>query len=126
MMTTTQSVHSFPAERALRNVVVVSKRSCQAVLETLVDAGNYDVVFVEGIAHAYSRIKHLMPSTVIICLSYDDVDAFHLLSMLQLDQATSCIPVVTYTTAPVATVDDEFADFDEDYRHSRMSAVSLN
>jgi PleD family two-component response regulator len=126
MMTTMQSVHSFPTARALRSVVVVSKRACQGVLETLVDAGDYDVVFVEAIAHAYSRIKHLMPSTVIVCLSYDDVDAFHLLSMLKLDESTSRIPVVTYTTAPVAGVDDEFAEFDEDYRRDRMSAVPLN
>jgi PleD family two-component response regulator len=126
MMTDTHSIHTFVARRAVRNVVIVSKRACQDVLDTVVDAGEYDVVFVERIAHAYSRIKHVMPSLVIVCLSTDDLDGFHLLSMLKLDRQTSQIPVITYTTTKGDAVEDDSVEADEDYLHGRMAAVSLN
>ena len=50
MMTDKQNVHAFAARRTVRNIVVVSKRGAQDVLETVLDAGDYDVVIVEGIA----------------------------------------------------------------------------
>ena len=69
------------------------------VLEPVLDAGNYDVVFVESSAHAYSQIKRVQPDLVILCLAMDDADALTVLSMLKLDEETRDIPVVTYTTA---------------------------
>jgi CheY-like chemotaxis protein len=126
MMTDTQIIHNNATRRAVRNVVIVSKRACQDVLDTVVDEGDYDVVFVEGLAHAYSRIKHVLPSLVIVCLSIDDLDGFHLLSMLKLDRETSQIPVITYTTTQVNAVEDDSAEADEEYLHGRMAAVSLN
>ena len=126
MMTDKQSIHAFATRRAVRNVVIVSKRGAQDVLETVLDAGDYDVVIVEGIANAYSRIKHVMPSMVVVCLTVDDLDGFHLLSMLKLDRQTARIPVVTYTPAPVDAVDDDSADADEDFAQRRMAAVSMN
>jgi CheY-like chemotaxis protein len=92
----------------------------------VLDAGDYDVVFVEGIAHAYSRIKHVMPSLVIVCLSVDDLDGFHLLSMLKLDGETARIPVVTYTAAPVDAIEDDSVDADDGFAHRRMTASSMN
>jgi PleD family two-component response regulator len=43
---------------------------------------------------SYSQIKRVTPELVIVCLSFDDVEAFQLMSMLKLDRDTSTIPVV--------------------------------
>jgi len=80
--------------------MVVSKHSDQRVLETVMNAGDHDVVFVESLAHAYSQIKRILPNLVIVCLEIDDVDGFQVLSMLKLDRVTSRIPLVTYTSTP--------------------------
>ena len=67
------------------------------MLETVLDAGHYDVVFVESNAHAYSQIKRVQPNLVILCVRIDDMDGFQVLSMLKLDEETREIPVLTYT-----------------------------
>ena len=67
------------------------------LLDTVLDAGSYDVVFVEAIAHAYSQIKRVQPHLVILCVHMDDVEGFRVLSMLKLDAETRSIPVLTYT-----------------------------
>src|SRR5262245_9067002 len=53
-----------------------------SLVETVVAAGHYDVVLVESTAHAYSHIKRVRPDLVILCVRLDDVNAFHVLSML--------------------------------------------
>ena len=58
------------------------------LLETVLDAGHYDVVFVESSAHAYSQIKRVQPNLVILCVRIDDTDGFQVLSMLKLDRDT--------------------------------------
>src|SRR6478736_3172635 len=68
------------------------------LLETVLDAGNYDVVFVESNEHAYSQIKRVQPNLVILCVRIEDLDGFQVLSMLKLDEETRGIPVLTYTT----------------------------
>ena len=98
MMTHTESICSTPTKRALRTVVVVSKH-LEYALETVVDAGDYDVVFVESTAHAYTQVKHVLPNVVIVCLEVDDPDGCRVLSMLQLDSTTCRIPVVTHAIA---------------------------
>jgi CheY-like chemotaxis protein len=81
-----------------QQVVVVSKQSqMNGLLETVLDAGQYDVVFVESTEHAYSHIKRLSPNLIIVCLDIDDIDGFQVLSMLKLDSETKTIPVVTCT-----------------------------
>ena len=83
---------------APQQVVVVSKQSQMiGLLETVLDAGQYDVVFVESTEHAYSHIKRLSPNLIIVCLDIDDIDGFQVLSMLKLDNETKGIPVVTCT-----------------------------
>ena len=83
-----------------QQVVVVSNQShLNGLLETVLDAGHYDVVFVESTEHAYSHIKRFMPRLVIVCLDVDDVDGFQVLSMLKLDSDTKRIPVVTWTVS---------------------------
>src|SRR6266567_2236509 len=66
------------------------------LLENVLDAGHYDVVFVESSEHAYSQIKRVQPNLVILCIRIDDPDGFQVLSMLKLDHETSRIPVLTY------------------------------
>ena len=79
---------------------MVSKQSqMNGLLETVLDAGQYDVVFVESTEHAYSHIKRLSPHLIIVCLDIDDIDGFQVLSMLKLDNETRAIPVVTCTVS---------------------------
>jgi PleD family two-component response regulator len=93
-------VGSRPAGDLLptQKVVIVngSPRTLE-LLETILEAGHYDFVFVESNRHAYSQIKHVRPDLVILCISIDDLEGFQVLSMLKLDEATRGIPVVTYT-----------------------------
>jgi PleD family two-component response regulator len=79
-------------------VIVNGSTEMLELLETVLDAGNYDVVFVESNEHAYSQIKRVQPNLVILCLQIDDVVGFQVLSMLKLDHDTRTIPVLTYTT----------------------------
>lgn len=96
MMTHTQPTYVRPTTPALRKVMIVGSEPHQRLLETLADAGDYDVVIVESAARAYSHIKRVIPNLVVLCLDVNDLDGCHVLSMLKLDSATSWIPVVTY------------------------------
>ena len=111
MMTTTQTTQTIApltARSTSQQVVVVSKQGqLNGLLETVLDAGQYDVVFVESTEHAYSHIKRLTPHLVIVCLDIDDLDGFQVLSMLKLDKDTKDIPVVTCT---VSQEDEETQD----------------
>ena len=79
-------------------VIVNGNPEMLDILETVLDAGHYDVVFVESSEHAYSQIKRVQPNLVILCVRIEDADGFHVLSMLKLDEETRDIPVLTYTT----------------------------
>jgi CheY-like chemotaxis protein len=108
MMTTTETRTPPTGKTASQQVVVVSKQSqLNGLLETVLDAGQYDVVFVESTEHAYSHIKRLSPHLIIVCLDIDDIDGFQVLSMLKLDGETRKIPVVTCT---VSSEDDNERD----------------
>jgi CheY-like chemotaxis protein len=94
-------------ETSLQKVVVVNgSPEILEMLETVLDAGRYDMVFVESSARAYSRVRHVQPDLVIVCMRIDDVEVFQLLSMLKLDAETRRIPVVTYTTNLEADADE--------------------
>jgi PleD family two-component response regulator len=77
------------------------------VLDTVLDAGHYDVVFVQSSSRAYSQIKRVQPNLVILCVRIDVADGFHVLSMLKLDEETRGIPVLTYTSEHRAEEPDE-------------------
>ena len=79
-------------------MIVNGSTDMLAMLETVLDAGHYDVVFVESSEHAYSHIKRVQPNLVILCMRIEDRDGFQVLSMLKLDDETRRIPVLTYTT----------------------------
>ena len=93
---------------ATQKVVIVNGSSqILELLEGVLEAGHYDVVFVESNEHAYSQIKRVQPNLVILCVHIDDLDGFQVLSMLKLDEATRRIPVLTYTTEYEAATDEE-------------------
>ena len=99
MMTFTDTSHPAAATQALRKVVIVGNAPNQRVLETVANVGNYDVVIVESTARAYSHIKRVVPTLVVMCVDVDDPDGCQVLSMLKLDSVTATIPVVTYSMA---------------------------
>ena len=96
---TTATADNLTLSPATQNVVIVNGNTDMlSVLETVLDAGHYDVVFVESSDHAYSHIKRVQPNLVILCMRIEDRDGFQVLSMLKLDDETRRIPVLTYTT----------------------------
>jgi two-component system, OmpR family, phosphate regulon response regulator PhoB len=98
---------------AAQTVLIVNGDSdVLEVLEPVLDAGNYDVVFVESTAHAYSQIRRVQPDLVILCVRIDEPEGFQVLSMLKLDAETRNIPVVTYTSQ--FEPDDKDSDLDDD------------
>jgi PleD family two-component response regulator len=96
-----------PSQLAQKVVIVNGSSEILELLETLLDAGHYDVVFVESSAHAYSQIRRVQPNLVILCVCIDEPDDFHVLSMLKLDEETRQIPVLTYTTEYEGQESDE-------------------
>jgi CheY-like chemotaxis protein len=78
-------------------VVVNGSAEALSVLETLLDAGHYDMVFVESSDRAYSTIKRVQPNLIVLCTGVEALDGVQLLTMLKLDAATRDIPVLSYT-----------------------------
>jgi CheY-like chemotaxis protein len=96
------------AKGAQKVVIVNGSPAVLELLETVLDAGRYDIVFVESSAHAYSQIKRVQPNLVILCVQIDAMETFQVLSMLKLDEETRDIPILTYT----ADVDGRAAEED--------------
>jgi len=93
------TLRKAPVAHAAQKVVIVNGSSeILELLETVLDAGRYDVVFVESSQHAYSQIKRVRPDLVILCVRIDDPASFQVLSMLKIDDETREIPILTYTT----------------------------
>jgi PleD family two-component response regulator len=113
MMTTSPIAAERPTDNivmmpAVQKVVIINGNAAILdMVETALDAGHYDVVFVESSRHAYSQIKRVQPNLVILCLNVDDMDGFQVLSMLKLDDDTRLIPVLTYTTQQETEPDEE-------------------
>jgi CheY-like chemotaxis protein len=81
----------------------------------LVDDNNCNVIVVESIERAYSRIRQVQPDVVVVLMNIDDVDACQLLSMLHMDRGLHGMSVVTCTTGPDASATHPFRDFEERY-----------
>ena len=103
-MADTNRIAATPVQKV---VVINGNTEVLGMLETVLDAGRYDMVFVESSDHAYTQIKKVVPNLVILCTRIEELDGFQLLTMLKLDPTTSDIPVLTYTT------EHEGQDFDE-------------
>ena len=106
-------------------VIVNGSPEMLEMLETVLDAGHYDVVFVESSEHAYSQIKRVQPNLVILCVRIEEADGFQVLSMLKLDDETRAIPVLTYTTeydGPEATEETAEPSESEMFAASKAAA----
>src|SRR5688500_17791680 len=96
------------AATPIQKVVVVNGNTeVLGMLEAVLDAGRYDMVFVESSDHAYSQIRKIIPNLVILCARIERMEGLQLLTMLKLDPETRTIPVLTYTT------EFEGQDFDD-------------
>jgi CheY-like chemotaxis protein len=82
---------------AQKVVIVNGSPDILELFESVLEAGRYDIVFVESTAHAYSQIKRVQPNLVILCVRIDDLETFQVLSMLKIDDETRNIPILTYT-----------------------------
>jgi len=84
------------AEGAMQKVVIVNGTTdLLDMVQPVLMAGNYDVVFVESNQHAWSHIKREKPSLIILCLDMHEREGFQVLSMLKLDEETKAIPLLT-------------------------------
>jgi PleD family two-component response regulator len=120
---------AFPADGDAAKKVVIVNGSPETLqmFEMVLDAGHYDVVFVESNEHAYSQIKRVLPNLVILCVNIDEMQGFQVLSMLKLDDATRGIPVLTCTTDDTdMPEDDEREDEDSDVRSMEMLAKTAH
>jgi twitching motility two-component system response regulator PilH len=110
-------------------VVVNGSTEVLGMLESVLDAGRYDMVFVESGEHAYGHIKKVLPNLVILCTRIEELDGFQLLTMLKLDPQTRDIPVLTCTTEyegqDFDTVISQLADEEEDALPARP-ALRMN
>jgi CheY-like chemotaxis protein len=110
-----------------RVVIVNNGPEALELLETVLEAGRYDVVFVESNEHAYSQIKRVQPDLVILCVRIDDMSGFQVLSMLKLDGDTRDIPVMTYTTDYEGRdAEEEAADVSETAMFTPRPAEVMN
>ena len=78
-----------------------------------VDDNDYDVIVVESIERAYSRIRQVRPNAVVVFINIDDVDACQLLSVRHLDHELRGIGVPPLTTGPDAGAAHHLVDFEE-------------
>ena len=124
-----RNAHESVAFSATQKVVIVNGHTeIVDFLESVLEAGHYDIVFVESTEHAYSQIKRVQPNLVILCVNIEDSAGFSVLSMLSLDKDTRDIPILTYTVECSAdNAAEEVADFsDTDLFATKPSVVSMN
>jgi CheY-like chemotaxis protein len=111
-------------------VVVNGNTEVLGMLEAVLDAGRYDMVFVESGEHAYSHIKQVLPNLVILCTRIEELNGFQLLTMLKLDPETRDIPVLTYTTEyegqDFEAAVSQLADEEEEVFRSARPALRMN
>ena len=126
--TTADAPRTRPEATLAQKVVIVNGNAeILEMLETVLEAGHYDVVFVESSAHAYSQIKRVRPNLVILCVRIDDLDGFQVLSMLKLDEDTRNIPVLTFTTEYDGQEEnEEMSDAAEPEMFSPPEAIRMN
>jgi CheY-like chemotaxis protein len=114
-----------------RVVVVNGNPDLLDMLETVLDAGRYDMTFAEAAGHAYSSIRQIQPDLVVLCMDLDEASGFQLLSMLKLDPETREIPVVTYAGEGLGLQDDQPAlggdeEIDSDEFATARPAITMN
>lgn len=128
MMTnmTRTTASSIPVQKV---VVVNGNADVLGVMETMLDGGRCDMVFVETSDRAYSRIRAIRPDQVILCAHINSPHIFQLLTMLKLDPDTRRIPVLTFTTEQDEDGDEDSASQpfeDDDEMVSVRPALRMN
>jgi CheY-like chemotaxis protein len=122
--------HRLAVTQVQKVVVVDGNAEVLGMLEAVLDAGRYDMVFVESSSNAYTQIKKVIPNLVIVCTRIEHLEAFQLLTMLKLDPETRGIPVLTCTTEyegqDLESVLSQPADEDEELRFTSRPALSMN
>jgi len=122
-MTTTlediPNVHARIGGAHTQKVVVVNGNAeALGVLETVLEAGHYDMVFVESADRAYSTVKRELPNLVVLCTRVEDLEGVQLLTMLKLDPETRDIAVLSYTTEDTSQdFDSAISDIAEEQGH---------
>lgn len=126
-MADTKRLAATPVQKV---VVVDGNAEILGMLEGILEAGRYDMVFVESSNNAYSQIKRVTPNLVIVCARIEQVESFQLLTMLKLDPETREIPVLTYTTEfegqPFESVISQIADDEEEFLQARPAPLPMN
>jgi CheY-like chemotaxis protein len=113
MQTTHATRRPSTTSQPQRVVVVNGNPDVLEMLESVLDAGRYDMTFADATGHAYSSIRQIQPDLVILCMDMDEAAGFQLLSMLKLDPDTQRIPVVTYAGDGLG-VDDQGPESPDD------------
>lgn len=120
----------FNATPVQKVVVVNGNTDVLGMLESVLDAGRYDMVFVEPGERAYSQIKKVLPNLVILCTRIERLDGFQILTMLKLDPDTCDIPVLTYTTESegqdFSTVLAQWTEEDDTNVFSKRASLRMN
>jgi CheY-like chemotaxis protein len=116
------STGAAPVAGTQKVAIINGSPEILALIENVLSAGHYDIVFVESVAHAYSHIKRVQPDLVILCVHFDNMDALQVLSMLKLDEETRAIPVLTYTAGYESQ--EEEVEEEDDPDSSAMSLFS--
>jgi AmiR/NasT family two-component response regulator len=82
--------------RSPLSIVAVSNDALRPELldMLLAEDSSDDVIVIESIARAYSRIRQLQPALVVLFMDIDDEDACRLLSMLQNERALHGLSVL--------------------------------
>ncbi len=90
-------VGHIPISKVTRRetVICVGCQEDMAMLDTVLEPGDYDLSFLSSTEGAYPAIVRALPSRVILCMRADDEGSLRLLSMLSLDRRTAGIRVVT-------------------------------
>jgi PleD family two-component response regulator len=116
-----------PGTGAQKVVIINGSPEILELIETALDAGRYDIVFVESTEHAYSQIKRVLPNLVILCVRIEDMEGFQVLSMLKLDEETRGIPVLTYTNEHEGQdADEEIPELSDGEMFTLKPAIRMN
>ncbi len=101
-------VQTPPVQTIARKKVVafIGCHEDHTVLDEVLEPGDYQVLFVTSIESAYSEIANALPDQVVLCMRADDERSLRVLSMLNLDPRTHCIPMTTCVTCVVGDHDE--------------------
>ena len=111
--------------RSPRSLVAVSSdRQRDALFEALlVDANDYDVVYMESLMSASARVRLAPPELVVVLVDIDNALECHLTALLKIECERLGIALVTCASrSPERDFDDAVAmDRDISYRRVTMS-----